>query len=449
MNPHHGPNIVMKKTILFTITFLLILSQGFSLVYGQARSDEQVLDDILSDDPSKVSSGIEYIKAHRPPSMIRKLESLLTARGNNGQHKSALSALSSYPASSIMPNWIEILSNTHSSIVKREVISILSQVNSRDIVPPLMEQIKDPFHTVRESAILALKKFRDDRVYAYILNLAASEIPVYKIYSLEAIYHLYDTRLYNFLVDQLRDDNKSVRYYSLMCLEKNELAKSVNYISRIALSDKNSEVRVKAIDILSGYRPYNPLSIFLRCVDDPHRDIRHAAISAIARRKFTSTSGVLSNQLYGETQEDIKNLIMDTLVEFRDGGGFRGLAKILLEDGNPALRINAAFSIGEIKSARSLPQLMDGLKDADYRVKAEVCHSLRNFRENRVVDSLIDVIAKDTNPYVRTAALYSINHIRLRNGVLPLFNAYTVERDVIFRELLRKSVSASISHFVQ
>jgi HEAT repeat protein len=241
----------------------------------------------------------------------------------------------------------------------------------------------------------------------------------------------------------------TVRYYTLMCLEKNELAKSVTHISRIAISDKNSEVRVKAIDILGNYRQYNPLPVFLRCVDDPHRDIRHASISAIIQRKFTSTAGVLSNQLYGENQEDIKNLIMNTLVEFRDGGGFKGLSRILLEDGNPGLRTNAAFSIGEIKSNRSLPYLIDGLKDTNYRVKAEVCNSLKYFRENRVVDNLIEVITKDNNSYVRTAALYSINHIRLRNGVLPIFNAYTVEKDVIFKELLRKSLADSISHFIQ
>ena len=439
----------MKKLSFITLLSILALFQGSSLIYSQVRTDDQIYEDLMSGDPPRISSSLEYVKTNRPATFIKKLEAVLTTRGNNGHHKSALTALGSYPVSSILPNWIEILNNTPSSIVKKEVISILSQVGSRDIVPPLMEQIKDPFHTVRESAILSLKKFRDDRVYAYVLNLAASDNPVFKIYSLEAIYHLYDSRLYNFLVDQLKDDNKSVRYYTLMCLEKNELAKSVNHISRIALSDKNSEVRVKAIDILGNYRQYNPLSVFLRCVDDPHRDIRHASISAILNRKFTSTAGILSNQLYGETQDDIKNLIMNTLVEFRDGGGFRGLSRILLEDANPGLRINSAFSIGEIKSNRSLPYLIDGLKDTDYRVKAEVCHSLKHFRENRVVDNLIEVIAKDNNAYVRTAALYSINHIRLRNGVLPLFNAYTVEKDVIFKELLRKSVSDSISHFIQ
>jgi hypothetical protein len=56
---------------------------------------------------------------------------------------------------------------------------------------------------------------------------------------------------------------------------------------------------------------------------------------------------------------------------------------------------------------------------------------------------------KDGNLYVRTAALYSVNHIRLRRGVLPLFTAYSQEKDLIFRELLRKSVAESISHFLQ
>lgn len=439
----------MNKIKFFIIFALVAVVQGSSFIYGQPGNDDQVLEELFSNDTGKSGSSVEYIKKNKPSSIIPRLEEVLTSKGNNASHKAALNALDCYPITPLIPTWIRILNTTPSFIVKKDVISILSRVDSKEIVPPLMEQIKSPFHTVREGAILALKKFRDDRVYAYILNLASSDTPIFRVYSLEAIYHLYDSRLYNFLIDQLKDDNKSVRYYSLMCLEKNEPAKSVNHVSRIALSDKNSEVRVKAIDILGGYRQYNPLPVFLRCVDDPHRDIRHASINAIRQRRFTSTANILSNQLFAETEEDIKKLIMHTLVDFRDGGGFRGLAKILNADSNPELRIDAAYSIGEIKNGRSLPFLIDGLKDGDYRVKAEVCNSLKYFRENRVVDSLVDVIAKDGNLYVRSAALYSINHLKLRNGVLPMFNAYTVEKDVIFKELLRKSVVDSISHFLQ
>ncbi len=420
-----------------------------SFVYGQARTDEQVLDDLFSSDPAKSSAGLEYIRKNRPVSIIARIEEALTARGNNGSHRDALAALEGYPPASILPVWIRILNTTPSSIVRKEVISVLSRVENKEVVPSLMEQIKNPFQTVREAAILALKKYRDDRVYAYILNLSASDNPVFRVYSFEAIYHLYDSRLYNFLVDQLKDDNKSIRYYAMLCLEKNELAKSVNHISRMALSDKNTEVRVKAIDILGNYRQYNPLAVLSRCIDDPHRDVRHASIQAINRRRFTSTTNSLSNQLFSETEEDIKRLIMQTLVDFRDGGGFRGLSKLLREDPNPDLRIRAAYSIGEIKNVRSLPFLIEGLKDPDFRVKAEACNSLKYFRENNVVDSLIDVIVKDGNLYVRTAALYSVNHIRLRRGVLPLFTAYSQEKDLIFRELLRKSVAESISHFLQ
>ncbi len=421
---------------------------SYDRVFSETSQEDSAFDNIISGDSKRVAKGLDFISANRPANFIPKLREILSAKDKKGLHKAAKEALGKYPASLTLDAWISILNDTPSFLVKKDAIAFLAGQGSREIVPPLMEQIKSPFHTLRNAAILSLKKFRDDRVYAYILNLAASEDPVYKVYSLEAIYHLYDSRLYNFLIDQLKDDNKSIRYYALLCLEKNEFAKSINHIHRLALNDKSTEVRVKAIEILGSGKAGNPLPVFLQCVADEQRDIRFATVRAIQKKKYSTTSNLLSNQLFRETEEDIKVLLMDTLIDFKDGGGYKGLSNVLLKDSNPALRTQAAYSIGAIKNLQGLPYLISALKDGDPRVKAEVCGSLRYFKENRVLQSLMEVIHDDTDLYVRTAALYSLKTIKMRNSLLPLFNAFTEEKDGIFRELLRLTVAEMITQFI-
>ena len=431
----------MNKLIIAAIGTLICL-YPISVSYGQEITDELIITGLGGSDPIVLQNSLDYIKKNTPAVLLPKLEDLLTSRGNNAIHKNAMQALQYYPLYTSLNHWISILNDTPSFLIKKDVISFLSQSGNKEIVPPLMEQLKSPFYAVREEATLALKKFRDDRVYAYILNMASGDNPVFKVYSLEAIYHLYDSRLYNFLIGMLGDDNKSVRYYVLNCLEKNELRKSVNHISKTALSDENTEVRVKALDILSNYRQHNSLSVFLRCIDDPDRDIRFASINAINRGKHRNTAGVLSRQLYNESEKDIKTLIMGTLVDFRDGGGFYGLEKILLKDPGPELRIKAAFSIGQIKNSKGVPLLIEGLNDSNVKVKAEASNALQYFRETRVLDSLLDVLRREESLYLRTAALYSINRLKLKNSVLPLFNIYTAENDIVFKDILRKSHTA-------
>ncbi|MCX7679495.1 MAG: HEAT repeat domain-containing protein [Spirochaetes bacterium] len=432
-------------------TFILFL---FSLIPNphidaETISDESAFNDIISSNENRIKRGFEYIEKTKPKSLIVPLKNILIAKNNNGLHPLALDALKLYPPHEIIHVWKEILEKTPSFLVKVQAIQVLTYINTKEIIPIIAEQLKSPFTSVREAAIQSLKKFRDDRVYAFILNLAASDNPIFTVYALNAIYHMYDSRLYNFLLEQLKSENKSIRYHALLCLEKNELNKSLPYISQLALKDENSEMRVKAIEILANAPQFNSLPIFLQCLHDDNRDIRYASIQSIAKRKFKQTASHLSNQLYHEKEDDIKGLIMDTLVDFKDGGGYKGFSKIIRYEGNPNIKVHAAYCIGKINQNQGLPILIDATKDIDYRVRAEALHALSNYKENRSAEVLLSFIETNDNLYVRSAALYSLQKLKIKTTLLPLFRAYTKESNVIFKELLKDTIEDLITHITR
>ena len=420
-----------------------------SAIFAETTPEENAYFDIISSEPSRVQKGLAYINNHKPKNLIPLLKNILLEKGQNKLHANALTALKSYPVSEHIPLWTEILNESPSFFVKIEAINLLAATNRREIITPIMEQLKSPFASVREASILALKKFRDDRVYAFVLNLAASDNPLFRVYALNTVYHIYDSRLYNFLIDQLKDDNKSIRYQALLCLEKNEPVKSINHISGLAVNDKNSEVRVKAIEILAKAANFNSLPIFLRCLDDEHRDVRYASVQSIGKRKFRQTSIALSNRLYAEGEDDIKKILMDTLADFKDGGGYKGLGKIVKTDENPHLRIHAAYCIGEIGQTQGLTLLIDAAKDSDYRVRAEALSALSHYKEQRAAEVLLESLVSDDDIYVRSAALYALKKIKLKSTLLPLFQAYTREHNSIFRELLKASIEELIAHLTR
>lgn len=422
---------------------------NISLVYSQTSPEDDAYADITSSDSARIQRGLEYINTHKPKNLIPRLKNILLEKGQNELHLHALTALKSYPLSENILLWADILNESPSFLVKIEAINFLATLNRREIITPIMHQLKSPFSSVREASIQALKKFRDDRVYAYVLNLAASENPLFRVYALNTVYHIYDSRLYNFLIDQLKDENKSIRYQALLCLEKNEPVKSINHISSIALNDKNSEVRVKAIEILAKATNFNPLPIFQRCLDDEHRDVRYASVQSIGKKKFKQTSIALSNRLYVESEDDIKRIIIDTLADFKDGGGYKGLGKIIKTDKNTHLRIHSAFCIGEIGQPQGLQLLIDASKDSDYRVRAEALSALSHYKEQRSAEVMLESITGDDDIYVRSAALYALKKIKLKNTLLPLFQAYTEEHNSIFKELLKMSLVELITYFTK
>ncbi len=441
----------IMKASLFTRLIVILIFFSISAFPLRGHTEElsvtEIVENLFSTENAEAKKAFTYISQKKPAEAIPILKSILTSRDNQGKYAVAYRALLQYPITASFSTWIDVLNDSPSFLIQTKIIKHLSLTRDKRIVLPIVQQLSSPFYTVRKTSIQVLKNYNDDRIYPHILNMANSRNPLFRIYSLEAMYHLYDQRLYDLLMEMLKDKNHSVRYYTLHCLEKNDLSKSLNTIKRTAIQDSNPEVRVKAIHIISKSRSYSPYNVLVQCIADSNREVRFAAIEALGNLNYDSTAGRMSSQLYSETDKGVKELIIDTLIRFDTGAGFRGLSKVLLQDSDVMLKVRSAYAMGAIEDRRAIPYLFQGLQDNDTRVVAEVCNALGNYDRSDVIEKLVSIINSNRSHYTRTSALYSLKRIKSKSSLLPLFDRYSREKDPVMKFKLKETIRYLIQEF--
>ncbi len=429
--------IVKKIFKILLLTLLFTIPAVSGNLNAKGKPVDSIMTELFSGDGSRVNKILVYIARNRPAELLDRLKGVLLSKADANKKKIAVKTLKYYPYKMTLNVGIDVLEKSPSFIVKKEIIEYLKGSHKKKIVLPIAQELDSPFYSVRESAILALKAIGDDRMYPYILNMMGSKNPVHKVYALEAMFHIYDMRFYSLLIKMIKDDNKSIRYYSLKCIEKNKLRDALPHIRRTAIRDEYWEVRVKAIQIL-GVLPDKPsLYTLLTCLKDKNTNIRLASSESLLALKFKKSARSLSGQLAVESDDRIKRTIIDTLIKIKVPGVFKGLKKILLSEKNIMLRVRSAYALGSIRSKGAVPILLQGLKDPDPKVRAEVCNSLGNFNIKKSGTALLNMINDEQVRYVRSAALYSIKRLKKKYFILPLFDRYTIENDPIIKEKMR------------
>jgi HEAT repeat protein len=383
----------------------------------------------------------------------QKKEIVETIRGilyedSEGKRLLYVNKLKSYPYDEVSKSWVEILEAAAPDYIKVRIINYLFEYNDKKLVLPIAYQLLSPDIAVRKKAAQVLMKMGDDRIYPVVLKMANSPNPVHRIYFIEAMNLLYDRRFYSSLANMLQDENKSIRIYVLHCLRENRISESLRLIRNAALGDKNDEVRVAAIETLGAFRDAGAVNILHMILNDKNRNARLESVKSLSLIGAAISAHFMSLRLLAEEDNVIKQLLLDTLALMKRAGDTRGPEKILLADADEGLRIKAAYILGFSGNQAALMALILGLKDSDYRVRAEVCNSLGNYRNRQALAGLLDILAREETAYVKSASLYAIKRMNDRSCVMNLFDLYTAEKDPVFKEQLREVVHDCIKRFI-
>ena len=438
----------MKKKPAFIIcSTLLICLLFFAYAIASEKKDpDDIIADLFSSNTEEIQETFSYLSnAHKKPiSLLPHLSEIILSNADTSDKNIAIKAISYFSYRQTIPFCLEILKKTRSFIVKKNIIDYLAKSHDKKIVHALIKELDNPFYSVRESVILALKAVGDDRMFPRVLNMMEHENPLFRVYALQAIFHMYDLRFYGALINLLKDKNKSIRYYVLRCIEKNRLSQSLRYVRKTALRDNNWEVRIRAIHILGIFGDREALYVLLQCLKDENREVRYYSALSLGKLRFKASAYPLSMQLYSEVDDEIKSVIMKTMIALKNAGGYKGLERILLKDENAEMRIRAAYALGSIRFRKSSLILARALTDNTPEVRAEVCNSLGFYRTGKNRKKLLDIVNDDLARYVRSAALYSIKRMGGKFFILPLFDMYGTETDAIFKEKLRQVLRALI-----
>jgi HEAT repeat protein len=426
---------------------LLFIPLSVSAQQGAPNAGD-VVARLFSNEKDTSRGAYDYIAKYKPVDVAVKLGESLVVGGDSAEKEMALSLLKLYPFKSVKDIYVKVLEQTRSFVVKKEVITVLGNAGDRSFVIPIAKELESPFSGVREKAIYHLRIIGDDRMYPYIVKLSENKDPVFKVYALDALAYIYDFRLQPVVQALLRDENKSVRLLAIQCVQKNGIDKLYPAIRTMAGSDSDSEVRIEAINAIGKMNDTGALSVLLKTISNESVEVRLSTIQALRKMRMKQSLHAVSDRLAVESDNQIKTVCVDMMIEMRDGGGFRGIEREIMNEEYLPLRIKSVYALGVIGGPRVSGLLIKALADKEYKVRAEACGALSGNKDRTTINALISVIRSDKERYVRLAALYAIEKARDKLSIIPLLDMYSNEKDPVFKfklyEVTRYLIQASM-----
>ena len=251
-----------------------------------------------------------------------------------------------------------------------------------------------------------------------LLKLIDSSRSIDKTYALDALYYIADPKFAPVLIKALQDSNKSVRYYALKTLAK------VKY---------DKEVKVKAIQIIAEMRSASVLKSLQRAVGDRFLLVREAALTAVLNYGSKSSTQAISKQLAIETNDALKLRQIKALLQLRSAGGMGGLNKIMRFEPKDEIRIWAIYASGVFAKNKAINNLIFNLQSQNKDLKIESIYALSHFKDKRIYNLLLEVLASNSSYEIRSAAFFSLLKVKDGKVVSSLKELVEKERLPMFK----------------
>jgi HEAT repeat protein len=238
----------------------------------------------------------------------------------------------------------------------------------------------------------------------------------------------------------IHDSDSGVRIRVIKSIRHNRIENTLQLIRNAAANDPNGRVRYAAINFLMDVSDPSLINILAKAINESDEITRLSVVNVFYRLNSTRGAPVLCTRLQFEDSNEIKEIMLDSLIRCESVPYTAGVIRILRSDEDSSLRVKASYLLGLRRDAQAMYALIDGLKDTQDTVRAEACSSLGNYQMIQATDALLASITANKNRYVKSAALYAITKSRTRNATVGLFDIFSLENDPVFRSQLYKTV---------
>jgi HEAT repeat protein len=335
---------------------------------------------------------------------------------------------------------IAALKDEHAQVREQAVIGLGIRRDGR-LVWPLIPALTDRDWKVREQAAIALGKINDERaVEPQLKALLDSEWAV-REQAARALGTAGQGRAVELLINALQDRHEQVREAA---------AKSLGIIGdrralvplNLALQDADELVRKKAIEALGLLKQSDrDFSTSINALQSSNAMMRAFAARSLGRLGAFEAIPALINLLGDDTPIRL-NKYLDSgdwspaRHEFKQASPGEQAAIALaalsqpavepliaaLNNGNPSVRRNAAWAIGEIRGGlvtdrtAAVEPLIATLSDEDSWVRVAAAYSLGEMRYSRATESLVAALG-DAEWSVRGMAARALGEMKARDAV--------------------------------
>jgi HEAT repeat protein len=329
-------------------------------------------------------------------------------------------------------------------ILKREknekamvlLIGYLGFIKNRDVVYELCKYILSPYMEVRRAAVLSLKEIGDERMYPYIMRLLVSADELKKVYALDALYFLGNERLVPLILEFLKSPNKSVRLLALRILAKFHTNEMENIIGNIIIKDRNSEVKIKALEIADRWYNPNLFHSVVKALSDKDFAVRKMALKIIIKHSDSKALPYVNRLATKENVISIKFMILNYYETVKSPHSFQGLLYLASKSKNIKIRYLSIALMGYLRIKLAIPYLKSYIKDNNPYIRAEAIHSLCYFRN--LAPTILKQYLEEKDIYVKTSALFCLKRIAYKQMLDKIFNSIFIEKDKFIREEIKK-----------
>jgi HEAT repeat protein len=253
----------------------------------------------------------------------------------------------------------------------------------------------------------------------------------------------YDTRpeIYALLVEKLSDPNPSIQHAAVISLGRYGRAEAiVELIKPKIFRSPNFQIRWAAVTAVGRLGDYRVIEHLLKAVEDPEWIVRTEAVTElmikvreIIARKDARLARVLIH-MFSLENEEIVGLAMNGLQELGPDT-LHGLHEAL-RNSLPAIRANAALTLGKMASHGSSPYILELLQDEVWAVRAAAAEALGLIGDRIAIEPLACRI-QDNVEKVQEKASDAIVRFG-RQATMPLLDILSRERDKFAQRALLK-----------
>jgi HEAT repeat protein len=254
-----------------------------------------------------------------------------------------------------------------------------------------------------------------------------------------------------FLLESLQDKEKGVRLSAAIGLAKRQDSRAVPTLIAF-LDDDNENHRGWAAGYLGNLKDDRSLEPLIHCLKDSKRRVRGIAGLSLAKLKDPRAFEPLMKALLSETEtdsdSDIKGMLCEALGNLGDSRAVQPIAEIIEKEehypsdssvdalvmlGKDAVdsllkmltskkkrpKHCAAYALGEIGDERAVQPLISALTSSDMYLRENAADALGRIGDSRAVEPLLRSI-KDEEPKVRVASARSLGLIGDSRACAPL-----------------------------
>jgi len=211
------------------------------------------------------------------------------------------------------------------------------------------------------------------------------------------------------LIGALDDPDRQVRMAALEALAGMKDSRALPGAMQ-ALGSEDPEMRVAALHAVSHMGDPVALPATLPLLVDSDHRVRVAAAKAIGEFQDSTAIAALSSALRNDTDPEVRKTAAWALGEISDSRALPALIAALSGDTSAEVRATAAWALGEIEDPSALDALGGAVRDENTEVRHQAIQAIGEIDDRRAVPVLISLL-DDADPEVRKLAVWALGEL--------------------------------------